>query len=160
MSRKPVALPLVLLALTGTACGWKKATPPSTSAAAPAATGSAAGAPATGTPATSTGAATALDPCALFTAADAKAVVPTAGAGRKVAAGELQGCVYDGAVLIDTRPFAGTAGQATPVTGLGDAAVAFAKAGIVEALKGSTVISVTTADVAPSKKVAALAMRG
>jgi hypothetical protein len=116
------------------------------------------------------------DPCALLTPAAGQAALhKPLGAGRKVSAGDLDECVYDTAGplviavlrssftadslkrMIDTQnagPYAKTTGPAVPVAGLGDAAYAFGKAGIVEVLKNTTVISVTSASTATSKQVA------
>jgi hypothetical protein len=116
------------------------------------------------------------DPCALLTPAAGQAALhKPLGAGRKVSTGDLDECVYDTAGplivavlrgsftadslkrMIDTQnagPYAKTTGPAVPVAGLGDAAYAFGKAGIVEVLKNTAVISVTSASIATSKQVA------
>jgi hypothetical protein len=117
-----------------------------------------------------------VDPCALLTPAEGQAALhKPLGAGRKVSAGDLDECVYDTAGplvvavlrssftadslkrMIDTQnagPYAKTTGSAVPLAGLGDAAYTFDKAGIVEVLKNSTVLSVTSGSTATSKQIA------
>jgi hypothetical protein len=121
-------------------------------------------------------AATAIDPCALLTSADAQAVLhKPPGTGRKISTGDLNECFYDdaGPLVVavlrgsftrdsfqrmierqNTGPFAETTGRAVPVGGLGDAAYSFEKAGIVEVIKNATALSITSATTATSKQVA------
>jgi hypothetical protein len=54
----------------------------------------------------------------------------------------------------DSGPYAQTTGKAAAVAGLGDAAYSYDKAGIVEVLKGTTVLSITSASTQTSKEVA------
>ena len=127
---------------------------------------------------TSAGGATgsSVNPCSLLTAAQAQSALNIAlGTGRKVTTGDLSECVYSTSGLLivavldatftpdsfkqmissqDTGPFSQTSGKSAPVSGLGDAAYSYAQAGIVEVLKGSTVISITADDLATSEKVA------
>lgn len=148
---------------------------------APASSASAAGAsPADAATTATTGAGGAsgssVDPCSLLTAAQAQAALNiTLGTGRKVTTGDLSECVYSTSGLLivavldasftpdsfkqmissqDAGPFSQTSGKSAAVSGLGDAAYSYAQAGIVEVLKGSTVISITADDLAASEKVA------
>ena len=117
-----------------------------------------------------------VDPCALLTPADGQtALHKPLGAGRKVSTGDLDECAYDSAGPLvvavlrspftaeslkqfiasqNAGPYAATTGLAVPLAGLGDAAYSIDKAGIVEVLKGQTVISVTSVSTAMSKQVA------
>jgi hypothetical protein len=135
---------------------------------APSAASSGGGAP----PATSKS----IDPCALLTPADAQAVLhKSLGAGRTVTTGDLNECAYDdaGPLIIavlkssftkasfqqmvesqDSGPYASTTGKSVAVAGLGDAAYSYDKAGIVEVLHNTTVLSITSASTQTSKEVA------
>jgi hypothetical protein len=117
-----------------------------------------------------------IDACALLTPTDAQAVLhKSLGAGRKVTTGDLNECVYDdaGPLIVavlkssftkdsfqqmierqDSGPYAQTTGKAVAVSGLGDAAYSYDKAGIVEILKATTVLSITAASTETSKEVA------
>ncbi|OLB79174.1 MAG: hypothetical protein AUI14_11195 [Actinobacteria bacterium 13_2_20CM_2_71_6] len=117
-----------------------------------------------------------VDPCALLTPTDAQAVLhKTLGAGRKITTGDLNECAYDdaGPLVIavlkssftkasfqqmiesqDSGPYAQTTGKGTAVAGLGDAAYSYDKAGIVEVLRGTTVLSVTSPSTQTSRDVA------
>ena len=117
-----------------------------------------------------------VDPCSLLTAAQAQAALNiTLGTGRKVTTSDLNECVYNTPDLLivavldasftpasfkqmisgqDTGPFSQTSGKSAPVSGLGDAAYSYAQVGIIEVLKGSTVVSITADDLATSEKVA------
>ncbi|WP_377272801.1 hypothetical protein [Peterkaempfera sp. SMS 1(5)a] len=117
-----------------------------------------------------------VDPCALLTAAEAQPVLHSAlGTGRKVTTGDLTECVYNASgVLVvavlkssftaesfqqliksqDAGPYGATTGKSQAVAGLGDAAYSYDKAGIIEVLKGSTVLSVTSGSTATSKGIA------
>lgn len=126
--------------------------------------------------ATAAGSSTSVDACSLLTSGTAKSLGLTLGTGRSVTAGDLTECAYDdaGPLIIavldgpftkssfqsmintqDNGPYASTTGKSTAIPGLGDAAYAYAKTGIVEVLKGSTVISITAANLATAEKVAA-----
>jgi hypothetical protein len=128
----------------------------------------------------STPAATSIDPCGLLAPTDAQAVLHRSlGAGRKVSTGDLDECVYDDAGplvvavlrrsftkdsfqrMIESQnsgPYVETTGTAVSVTGLGDAAYSFEKAGIVEVIKNATVISITSPSTATSTQVARAAL--
>jgi hypothetical protein len=126
--------------------------------------------------AASTPAVASIDPCALLRPSDAQAVLHRSlAAGRKVSTSDLDECVYDDAGplviavlrgsftrdslqrMIDSQnsgPYVGTTGTAVTVAGLGDAAYSFEKAGIVEVIKKTTVISITSASTVTSTQVA------
>jgi hypothetical protein len=126
-------------------------------------------------------AAASIDPCALITPADGQAALhKPLGAGRKVSAGDLDECVYDssGPLIVavlgssftpesfarmiqtqNTGPYASTTGKAAAVAGLGDAAYSYDKAGIVEVLKNTTVLSITSPSTATSRQIAQAALR-
>jgi hypothetical protein len=120
-----------------------------------------------------------IDPCSLFTAADAQSVLHhSLGAGRKITTGDLDECAFGGAEVIvavlkgsfttgsfqsminsqKNGPYA-SLGKGVSMSGLGDAAAEFDKMGVVEFLKGSTAISVTTGDIATAKQVAAAVLK-
>jgi hypothetical protein len=122
-----------------------------------------------------------IDPCSLLSAAAAKSIGLTLGASRAVTTGDLKECVYDaaGPLIVavldaqftrssfqslissqDNGPYASTTGRSAPVPGIGDAAYSYAKTGIVEVLKGSTVASITAANVATAEKVATAVIPG
>jgi hypothetical protein len=138
----------------------------------------AASAPTATAPAGKSGAAsgTPVDPCALLNPVKAAATLGRPlGAGRRISSGDLEECYYGGAgplivavlknsfttdsfqQMIESQnagPFAETTGKAVAVAGLGDAAYSFDKVGIVEVLKNSVVISITSPRSATSKKLA------
>lgn len=176
---------LVGAALTG--CGGGSAVAGGTAGASgttSAAVSSAAGsASATQAPSASAGAGSGSavgDPCSLLPAGQAQAVLHRAlGPGRKVTTGDLTECAYTtgGTVIVavlgssftaasfrsfvhsqDGGPYASTTGTSSPLPGVGDAAYAYPKVGIVEALHHSTVISITTGDQATSIQIAKLVL--
>ena len=159
----------------------------SSSAVAPASSASGTAAPAAPAAATTGssaggGAGSSVDPCSLLTAAQAQSALNmTLGTGRKVTTGDLSECVYttSGMLIVavldasftpdsfkqlissqDAGPFSQTSGKSASVSGLGDAAYSYAQAGIVEVLKGSTVISITADDLATAEKVARAGLPG
>jgi hypothetical protein len=166
--------PYIAVGLLAAACAVTAACSGTTnSPAQPAATT----APAQATPAAPTAQPAAhVDPCALLTPAEGQAALhKPLGAGRKVSAGDLDECAYDsaGPLIVavlrspftaeslkrliasqNAGPYVKTTGLAVPLAGLGDAAYSIDKAGIVEVLKGQTVISVTSGSTATSKQVA------
>jgi hypothetical protein len=171
-----VALGCALPAVTS--CAASGTVQAGSSPVAPASSAAAAGATPAGaasTAATGSGGSS-IDPCSLLTPAQAKAALNiTLGTGRKVTTGDLSECVYSTSGLLivavldssftqdsfkalitsqDSGPFSQTSGKSAPVSGLGDAAYTYAQAGIVEVLKGSTVISITADDVAGAEKAA------
>lgn len=114
------------------------------------------------------------DPCALFTPADAKAVLGAdVGQARKTTGAGTTVCSYSDPLIViailqgsfnrgsfqnlissqDNGPYGSTAGKGVGVAGLGDAADSYAAGTIVEALEGSAVVSITTEDAATSRKV-------
>jgi len=151
-------------------------TPVAPASSAPAADASPGGAATTATTSVGGGSVSAVDPCSLLTAAQAQAALNiTLGTGRKVTTGDLSECVYSTSGLLivavldasftpdsfkqmissqDAGPFSQTSGKSAPVPGLGDAAYSYPRAGIVEVLKGSTVVSITADDLATGEKVA------
>jgi len=174
-----LALGCAVPAVTSCAAGGTVqagSTPVAPASSALAAGASPAGAATTSTASTGGLTGSSVDPCSLLTAAQAQAALNiTLGTGRKVTTGDLSECVYSTSGLLivavldasftpdsfkqmissqDTGPFSQTSGKSAPVSGLGDAAYSYAQAGIVEMLKGSTVVSVTADDLATSEKVA------
>lgn len=175
-----VALGCTLPAVTSCAAGGTVqagSTPVAPDSSAPAAGGTPADAATTaGTSSSGGSGSSSVDPCSLLTPAQAQAALNiTLGTGRKVSSGDLNECVYSTSGLLivavldasftpdsfkrmissqDAGPFSQTSGKSAPVSGLGDAAYSYAQAGIVEVLKGSTVISITADDLGTSEKVA------
>jgi hypothetical protein len=168
-------------ALTGCDSGTPSAGPKESSAGPSSSTGSAPAGGQSAAPGSngSTGAAggkggSAADPCGLLTPAQGQtALGKPLGTGKEVGTGDLRECVYaSGPVVIAVlksqyteaafRKLAasqgGGDGKTSAVSGLGDAAFAYGKTGIVEVLKGSTVLSVTSSSTATSEAVARAAL--
>lgn len=178
LSRRVAAFGLVLtVGVSAAACSSGGAGPSSAESSSTPVAASAAALTSAAAPSTPAGGSSAasINPCSLLTADAAKSIGLTLGAGRTAGAGDLTECVYDdaGPLIVavltgqftqdsfkslissqDTGPYVSTTGKSAPVPGLGDAAYAYSKSGIVEVLEGSTVISITAADLATAEKVA------
>jgi hypothetical protein len=112
-----------------------------------------------------------IDPCKLLTPAEGRAILhKSLGAGRRIGTGDLSECAYsDGPLMIAVlkSPYTkqtfrslvssqdgGGAGKATAIPGLGEAAFAYGKTGIIEVLAGDIVVSVTSPATSTSEAVA------